>query len=361
MIRLALAATLAAILGWATPDAEAAGRTLNVYGWADYVDPALLDAFSAETGITVTYDAYDRPETAEARLRSPGSGYDLAIVPADLVAALASSRVLKPFDRAGLPRAAGTAPDLADRLRAYDPGGLAAPYLWGTVGLGYVPEAVRQRLGERSVESWDLLFRSDAAARLKDCGIGMPDRAADVLPGALRALGYAGDSRNPAELQKAADAVMRMRPAVRKFGGGEQATALASGDLCLAIVTSTDVAHVRQRMGEDRAPIAYAVPKEGAPVWFDVFVLPADAADPEAAHALVDYLSRPDIAARNAVALGGASAVAGARALMPSAVQDDPVLFPRDDAMKRLFAVPAPDARVQPVIDRLWARVKAGK
>lgn len=357
---LAVALLLAAGLPAAAPAGAAERRTLALYGWADYVDGAVLDGFTAETGIGVTYDSYDKPETAAAALAAGKTGYGLVIIPADLVAGLAARQALAPLTHAAAEKPPA---DLAERLRVLDPQGLTVPYLWGTLGIGYAPDDVRQRLGEKPVEGWDALFRPDNASRLKDCGILLPDRAADVLPAALRFAGAPADSRNPADWQRAGDALMRLRPSVRRLSSADISAALATGDACMAIASSADVLQARRRMegAEDAREIAFTVPREGAPVWFDVFARPSDGPDPEAAQAFLAYLARPDVAARNAAALGGAPASEAARAQLPKAMQDDPVLLPPPEVVRRLFAVSAPDAKLQPLVDKLWARVKAGK
>jgi putrescine transport system substrate-binding protein len=357
--RLLAAIAVCSVLA-VTPAAANDRRTLALYGWADYVDGAVLDAFTAETGIAVTYDSYDRPETAAAALGAGKTGYDLAIVPADLVVGLAARQAIAALAHGSQDRPPA---DLAERLRVLDPQGLSVSYMWGTLGIGYTAQDVRERLGEKPVEGWDALFRPDNASRLKDCGILLPDRAADVFPAALRFAGLPADSRNAADYQRAADALMRMRPSVRRLSSADVSAALATGDACIALASSADVLQARRRLEgrEDAPPIAFVVPREGAPVWFDVFVRPAGSPDPGAADAFVAYLSRPDVAARNAAAVGGTPAIEAARPLLPQAMQQDPAVVPPPETMRRLFAVPAPDAKLQPVIDRLWAKVKAGK
>jgi putrescine transport system substrate-binding protein len=358
--RLLAAAALTAAALVAAAAGAAERRALALYGWADYIDGSVLDGFTAETGIAVTYDSYDRPETAAAALAAGKTGYGLVIIPADLVAGLAARQALAPLAHAAQEKPPA---DLADRLRVLDPQGLTVPYMWGSLGIGYAPDDVRQRLGEKPVESWDVLFRPENAARLKDCGILLPDRAADVLPAALRFAGAPGDSRNAADYQRAGDALIRMRASVRRLSSADISAALATGDACMALASSADVLQARRRTGEaeEARSIVFVVPREGAPVWFDVFARPADGPDPEAAQAFVAYLSRPDVAARNAVAVGGSPAPEAARAQLPQAMQEDPAVAPGPDVTRRLFAVPAPDAKLQPVIDKIWSRVKAGK
>ena len=51
--------------------------TLNIYNWADYIDPALLDEFEREYGIKVNYDVYDSSEMVDTKLMTGHTGYDV--------------------------------------------------------------------------------------------------------------------------------------------------------------------------------------------------------------------------------------------------------------------------------------------
>ena len=65
--RLSAAAVVAAMLG---STAWAQERVVNVYNWSDYIDQAVIDEFTKETGIKVVYDVYDSNEVLEASSRS---------------------------------------------------------------------------------------------------------------------------------------------------------------------------------------------------------------------------------------------------------------------------------------------------
>ena len=39
--------------------ASSAGNVVHVYNWVDYIEPALIQKFTAETGIKVVYDTYE--------------------------------------------------------------------------------------------------------------------------------------------------------------------------------------------------------------------------------------------------------------------------------------------------------------
>ena len=111
---------------------------------------------------------------------------------------------------------------------------------------------------------------------------------------------------------------------------------------------------------EDGIDIVYSVPKEGAPIWFDLMVIPADAANAEAAHLFIDFMMRPQVIARISNEVYYANAVEAASAFVEAEILEDPAIYPTAEAMKGLFAVASRDARSKRAIARQWTIVKLG-
>ncbi len=92
-----------------------------------------------------------------------------------------------------------------------------------------------------------------------------------------------------------------MRPFIRTITSSQYIEALANGEICIAVGYSGDILQARDRAAEAGKPvdIAFSIPKEGALMWFDTLAIPADAKHPGNAHLFIDYLLRPEVAARN--------------------------------------------------------------
>lgn len=360
---LLLAILLSACL--ARPAAAAAERVVHVYNWSDYVAPGVLEDFTRETGIRVVYDTYDSNEILETKLLAGRSGYDVVVPSGPFLQRLVRAGVFQRLDRARLPNLRHVWPEVAARLAVFDPGNLhAVDYMWGTTGIGVNVAKVRERLGrDVPLDSWDLLLKPALSGKLRDCGIHVLDAPEDVFPGVLRALGLDPDTRNPDDLGRAADALVRVRGNVRKFHSSEYVNALAGGDACLAIGYSGDILQAKRRAEEARngVVLAYAVPREGALMWFDSFAVPADAGNVAEAHAFIDYMLRPEIAARNTDAVAYASGNGAARALIRPDILADPGIYPDAATFGRLFTNTAYDERTQRVVTRLWTRVRTGR
>ena len=347
-----------------TAFAAAQERVVNVYNWSDYIDPKVLESFTKETGIKVVYDTYDNNEILETKLLAGRSGYDVVVPSGPFLQRLIRASVFQKLDRAKLPNLKHVWPEIAARLAAYDPGNLyAVNYMWGTTGIGLNRAKVRERLGDVPLDSWDLFLKPELVSKLKDCGIHVLDAPEDIFPGILKALGLDPDSKKAEDLQKAADAILRVRDNVRKFHSSEYINALANGDICMAVGYSGDILQARKRAEEAKngVEIAYVIPREGALMWFDSFAIPADAPHVAEAYAFIDYMLRPEIAAANTNFIAYASGNLSAKASVRPEILADPGIYPDPATFERLFTNTAYDDRTQRVVTRLWTRIRTGR
>jgi putrescine transport system substrate-binding protein len=356
---LAIAALL---LG--TPAALAQDKVVNVYNWSDYVGEGVLDDFTKETGIKVVYDVYDSMEMLETKLLAGGSGYDV-IVPTDRnLARLIQAGVVQKLDKAKIPNLANQWPEIAERLATYDPGNeYATNYMWGTVGVGYNVDKIKQRMPDAPVDSMAMIFDPNVIAKFADCGVHLLDSADDMLPAALNYLGLNPDSKDPAELQKAGDLLKSIRPSVQKFHSSEYINALANGDICLAVGYSGDVLQARDRAAEaaNGVTVAYSIPKEGALIWLDSFAIPVDAPHVDNALAFINFMLRPDIAARNSNFVFYANGNKASQAEISKDVIEDPAIYPPAETFAKLYATTPSDPRAQREMTRIWTEVKTGQ
>jgi putrescine transport system substrate-binding protein len=368
---LRLAAALAAAFFWgaAVPASAQGERVVNVYNWSDYIDPQVLEEFTRETGIKVRYDTFDSNDTLEAKLLAGKSGYDVVVPTGYFLERQIKAGLFQKLDKAKLPNLKNVWPEIARHLAVYDPGNdYAVNYMWGTTGIGYNVKAMRERLGASAkIESWDTVFKPDNLARFKDCGVHMLDSPDDILTTALHTLGIDPNTTKQDELQKAADLLLAVRPSVRKFHSSEYLNALAGGEICLVVGWSGDIKQAQKRAAEAKGgqkgniEIGYAIPKEGAQLFFDNLAIPKDAAHVEEAHAFIDFLLRPEIAARNTNLMSYANGNLASQRLVKPEILNDPGIYPDAETMKRLYVVKARDPRSQRVLNRLWTRIKTGR
>ena len=365
MHRVAAAfATILLVLGAVANAQPAKERQVNVYNWSDYIDPAVLDDFTRETGIKVKYDTFNSNDMLETKLLAGRTGYDLVVPTAYFLARQVKAGVFQKLDKGKLPNLKNAWDDIAARLAVYDPGNqYAVNYMWGTTGIGYNVKKAREVLGAGSIDSLDVLFKPELIAKFKDCGVHVLDAADDVFAAALVYLKLDPNTKAQADFEKAADLLTKVRPFVRKFHSSEYLNALASGEICLVFGYSGDVKQAQKRAAEAKngVDIAYAIPREGAQLWFDNLAIPKDARNVAEAHALIDYLLRPDVAAKNSNVISYANGNAASRALIDKAIVEDKTIYPDDATMKTFYTIQSHDQKTQRLMNRLWTRIKTGR
>ena len=348
----------------ATARGQKAQRLLHVYNWSDYIDKNLLSQFTAETGIKVVYDTYDSNEKLEAKLLAGKSGYDLVFPSATFLQRHIQAGIYRKMDRSRLKYSSGIWKEIDQQLRVYDPGNqYAINYMWFTTGIAFDKNKIRQRNGGNQIDSWNQVLRPDELKKYADCGVYFLDSPEDMFSIALKYLKFDPDSEKRGEIRKAALLLRSLQPHVRKFHSSEYINALAGGDICLAIGWAGDSFQARNRAREAKngVEIEYVIPKEGTLISMDNFAIPKDARNVAEAYTFIDFMLRPEIAARNTMTTNFANGVSASHPYVESSVLSNKSVYPDPAGMKALFSVKPRRPTSQRLITREWTRVKTGR
>ncbi|MBD9425930.1 polyamine ABC transporter substrate-binding protein [Pseudomonas sp. PDM15] len=344
--------------------ASQAADGVRIYNWTDYIAPDTLKSFEKASGQAAHYDVYDSNETLDAKLMAGRSGYDVVFPSNHFMARQIQGGALKPLDRSKLPGWSNLNPVLMTALETNDPGNRHGfPYLWGTTGIGYNVDKVKAVLGEGvAVDSWDLIFKPEHMAKLAQCGVAILDNGPEMLPIALHQLGLPHHSQNLDDYKKAEALLMQMRGNVRYFHSSKYVGDLANGDICVAIGFSGDIMQAASRAAEagNGVKIEYVIPKEGAPMWFDMVTMPADAPNEAAGYAFMNYLLQPEVMAAISNHVHYANGNAKADGLVDPALKADNKVYPPQEVMSKLYALEAMPLKIDRVRTRIWSKVKSG-
>ena len=348
-------------------DAPAQGeKVVYVYNWSDYIAEDTIANFEAETGIKVVYDVYDNNEMLEAKLMAGASGYDLVFPSARPFAQRhIQAGVYAPLDKSKLSNLGNLDAGLLQGLQDVDPGNAhALPYMWGTTGLGINVAKVKEVLGEDApLDSWSLLFDPGNAEKLAACGISVLDDEQEAFAAALIWKGMDANALTGAETQAVTDAFAAIRPHVRYFNSSKYIDDLANGDICLAMGYSGDVFLAGDRAEEsgNGVEIQYIIPKEGAVRWVDLMAIPKDAPHADNAHALMDYLLKPEVAAGITNYVAYASPNTAATPLVDPEISGDPGVYPPAEVLAKLVdPVTLPPETTRERV-RAWTTIKTGQ
>ncbi len=339
---------------------------LHVYNWSDYVAEDTISEFERETGIRVIYDVYDSNEMLEAKLVTGGSGYDVVFPSARPFAQRQiAAGIYARLNRDSLTNLTNIDPALTASLNDVDPGNVhTVPYMWGTTGLGINVAKVKEALGEDvALDSWDLLFDPDNAAKLAKCGISVLDDDQETFGAALIWRGEDPNSDDPALTETVKSVYAAIRPSIRYFNSSKYIDDLANGDLCLAMGYSGDVLQARDRAEEagNGIEIEYIIPHEGALRWIDLMAIPKDAPHAANAHAFINYLLHPQVIAEITGYVGYANPNLAATELVDTDIAGDPGIYPPAEVIAKLVdPVSLPEALQRERV-RAWTSIKSGR
>jgi putrescine transport system substrate-binding protein len=349
----------------AAPAAPAAAKNVNVYNWSDYIAEDTIANFEAKTGIKVTYDVFDSNEVLETKLLAGSSGYDVVVPTINFFGRQIQAGVYQPLDRSKIPNYANLDGPLMARIANQDPGNqYGVPYMWGTTGIGYNVDKVTAAFGNTDLTStWDLVFKPENISKLKDCGVTLLDTPSELIPIALNYLGEDPNSQDAAVIDKAAALLKTIRPYIGNFHSSQYIDAMANGDTCLVVGWSGDIIQARDRAAEaeNGVTIGFAIPKEGAPQWFDIMAIPKDAKNVDAAYAFINEMIDPVVMAKNSDYISYPNAIPASWPLMDQEIVGDPTIFPPPEVQAKLFTFAIIPPEVDRQYSRIWTELKTGK
>ena len=257
---------------------------LHVYTWADYVKPELVARFESEHGCRVVIDTFDSNEALYAKIRAGATGYDVMTPSTYMAGVLFAQGLLRPID-----------PSLVPNRRYVDPEYLkialdpqmhhSVPYMLVKSGIAYRRSRVKD-----VVASWRMFDRADLKGR-----ITLLNDMRETIGAALKSLGYSLNTTDEAQLAEARDVVVRWKRNAAKFENEQYKSGIASGEFLLVHGYSGDILQVQK----ENPDVAFLIPEEGTSIACDDLVIPKAARETALAHAWIDFLHEPDVAAEN--------------------------------------------------------------
>jgi spermidine/putrescine-binding protein len=273
-----LAIVLVLLLSACGAGAQQTSKVLNLYAWSDYIPQQLLDDFSAKYGIKVNYDTYSSNEEMLAKLQAGASGYDL-VIPSDYtVAIMVKQDMLEPLDMSKITNFGNV--DTRYTNQYYDPGNkYSIPYQWGTTALVYNKTKVPSE-----PKSWADLWDPQYKGRLV-----VLDDEREVIGMALQMLGYDKNSIDAAELTKAKEKLVELKPNILLFNSDDPESSLITGETWAGLVFNGNASLAYQ----SDPNIVYICPTEGCGLWLDNLAIPKGAPHADAAMLFMNFVLDP--------------------------------------------------------------------
>jgi len=343
--------------------AKGTPQKLNIYNWADYIHPDAITRFEEEFGIDITYDIYDSSEIVDTKLMTGRSGYDVVVHAASFTARLATVGIFHPVDFNKLPNWHHLDPNLIRRAdEKYSNGLQGVPFFWGTTGITYNVDLIKERMPNAPLDSSALIFDPEIISKFTDCGISFLDDPTSVIPMAMMYLGYPANSVDLQQLKEVETLVKAVRPFITYFSSTKMLLDLPSEEVCIAMSWSGDYSVASNRAKEAGIDINldYIIPKEGGGMWFDNMYIPEDAPHRENAYLFLNYMLRPEVIAASTDYIGYANANKSATPMVNPSLTANVAIYPDAKTLQRLQTTEVLAPKEERKRSRTWTKIKTG-
>lgn len=294
---------------------------LVIYNWGDYIDPELLEEFTAETGIQVDYQTFDSNESMYTKIKQGGTTYDLTIPSEYMISKMTEENMLIKLDKSKIEGLENIDPQFMglsfDKNNDY-----SIPYFWGTLGIVY-----NETMVENPPQEWEDLWSEE----YRD-NIMLIDGVREVMGFGLQSLGHSLNSKNPAEIEKAAEHLYNLTPNVKAIVADEIKGYMIQDAAAIAVSFSGEASE----MLDGNENLRYVVPSKGSNLWFDNMVIPKTAKNLDGAYAFMSFMLRPENALRNAEYVGYSTPIPAAKAMLDEETQNDESFYPSEETMKKM-------------------------
>ena len=290
-------------------------QTLTIFNWGEYIDPELIIKFEEETGISVVYETFDSNEAMLTKIQSGSTPYDI-VIPSDyMIKKMKKLNLLKKLDHSKIEGFDNIEEQF--RNKSFDPNNeYSIPYFWGTLGILYDKTKVPEDL---KFEKWNDLWDG----RLEN-NILLIDGAREMMGIALQSEGNSVNDTNEVDLNLAERKLELLHPNIKAINSDEKKMLMINNEAWVSVVFSGDAKSIM----EENENMVYALPKEGTNLWFDNIVIPKTSKNEDAAYKFINFMLKPENAAKNSEFIGYATPNAKAKEMLSEETTSDEQFYP---------------------------------
>jgi spermidine/putrescine transport system substrate-binding protein len=262
---------------------------LVYFNWADYLDPSVFKGFEKEYGVKIIQSNFDSMEGMYAKIAA-GNQYDIIFPIAKWVVKMRREGKLRAIDHHQLDNAEQvfySGSYFADPW--YDPRSrVSVPFTVYKTGIGWRTDKVDGMTG-----SWHDLWNPQGARHIFTL-----DDQDEALAMAALLLGYDVNTARPSHLREIKKLLVSQKKVLRAYSS-DDVNNMNGGDAWIHHMWSGDFLYLREALAKHKANFDFEAPREGAPINSDAYVIPTNAKHPGTAMVFIDYLLRPENAAKN--------------------------------------------------------------
>jgi spermidine/putrescine transport system substrate-binding protein len=279
------------------------GGELQIYNYADYLNPEVIKAFGKQENVSVRVTTFNSLDEAFTKLSTGRLKFDVIFTAPDHLSRLVGRRLIQPLNLDLVPNLqAEVWPELVNPF--YDVGPrYSVPYTLYTTGIGWRND----KLGDfdPSDLGWESFWKSE---RFRG-HVGVLDDSREGIGLALMRRGVVDlNTEDPELLKRASDDLKQLNDIARVKVTITGYETLPAGRMWLNQVWSGDMLNaVISYLPEGTKPevLSYWFQQAGGPVFNDCMCIGAEAEKPVLAHRFMNYLLAPENALENFVGYVG--------------------------------------------------------
>lgn len=333
--------------------AQAQENKLYLFNWTEYMDPEIIEAFEEKYDVEVVQNYFNSLPEMFAKLNAGGvSQYDIIVPSNYYVPRLIQTGLVQKLDKSKLVNLDNVMEQFRDP--AFDPGAeYTAPYQWGTTGIVYNTETFPE-----APKSWSLMFDPEVNPEHPFALMGDGQVS---MGGACAYLGHGYDCTDMDAWKEAARLLIETkgRETFSGFTDGTPALQqLARGVTHVGLSYNGDYLFFKEEDPDSFATLDFMIPDEGAEMWVDSMLIPAEAPNPDMAHKFIDFILDAEIGAQLSNYNYYASPNAAATPYLDEVLTQPPVQ-PSEADMERLRFTPSLEGEALQTFQQLWSEVQS--
>ncbi len=320
-------------------------QVLNIFNWSEFLPQSVIEQFEKEYNVKVNYSTFSSNEEMLAKLMGGNVPYDLVVTSDYAIEIMTKQKLVQPIDKNNVPNLANIDKNVLDL--AFDPKNTySLPYMWGGNNIVIDKTKITKKITSFD-DLWDSQFENSMV---------ILDDPRVMIGLALQKNGYSINTKNPKELQKAKEDLIKLMPNVKAFDSESPKTLLINGEASIGYVWGTEAYLAKL----ENPNLEVVLTKEGVIPQYDNFVIPKKAKNKKLAEEFINFIYKPEISAQVSEEFPYANPNKAAYPLMDKDKLNDIAVYPPREAVEGNELIKDVGETTK-LYDDIWTEIKNSK